>query len=197
MLPASIPIAQKSLEDWLKKLISNYLLLVIVAGIIVVLDQYTKTLVRETIPVGDFWSPWPWLTPIARIVHINNTGVAFGMFQGQNLLFSILALIVSVAIIYYFPRVPGNEWVVRLALMMMLGGAVGNLIDRVTQGFVTDFISVGNFAIFNIADSSITVGVAVLLLGVWLQERRRKSVEKTNHPTLEPSETHDSTGTGD
>ncbi len=181
----------------MKKVVTNYLLLLIVAGIIVALDQYTKMLVRDTIPLGDFWSPWPWLTPIARIVHINNTGVAFGMFQGQNLLFSILALIVSVAIIVYFPRVPANEWVVRLALMMMLGGAVGNLIDRMTQGNVTDFISVGNFAIFNIADASITVGVGVLLLGVWLQERRRKAVERASNPPLEPSETHDTTGTGD
>ncbi len=181
----------------MKKFVNNYLLLLVVAGIIVALDQYTKTLVRETIPVGDFWSPWPWLTPIARSVHINNTGVAFGMFQGQNLLFSILALIVSVAIIFYFPRVPSNEWVSRLALMMMLGGAVGNLVDRVTQGFVTDFISVGNFAIFNIADSSISVGVGVLLLGVWIQERHRKSAEKAGDRPLEPSETHDTTGTGD
>ncbi len=194
----------------MKKLVKDYLFLAIIAAVIVILDQYTKTLVRDTIPVGGFWSPWDWLTPIARIVHINNTGVAFGMFQGQNLLFSILAMIVSVAIIYYFPRVPSSEWIVRLALAMMLAGAVGNLIDRVTQpytvsnffdrirqGYVTDFISVGNFAIFNIADSSITVGVGVLLLGVWLQERRRKAAEKAITPPMEPSETHDTTGPGD
>ncbi len=181
----------------MKKLVKDYLFLAIIAAVIVILDQYTKTLVRDTVPVGGFWSPWDWLTPVARIVHINNTGVAFGMFQGQNLLFSILAMIVSVAIIYYFPRVPSNEWIVRLALAMMLAGALGNLVDRVTQGYVTDFISVGNFAIFNIADSSITVGVGVLLLGVWLQDRRRKAAEKAITPPMEPSETHDTTGPGD
>ncbi len=181
----------------MKKLVTDYLFLAVIAAIIVLLDQYTKTLVRDTVPVGGYWSPWDWLTPFARIVHINNTGVAFGMFQGQNLLFSILAMIVSVAIIIYFPRVPSNEWVVRVALAMMLAGAAGNLVDRVTQGYVTDFISVGNFAIFNIADSSITVGVGVLLLGVWLQERRRKAAEKASPSPLEPSETNDPTGPDD
>jgi signal peptidase II len=70
---------------------------------------------------------------------------------------------------------------------MQLGGAVGNLIDRVTQGYVTDFVSVGNFAVFNVADSCITVGVGVLILGVWLQERRKKKTEVVL--TLEPVET--------
>jgi signal peptidase II len=59
-----------------------------------------------------------------------------------------------------------------------LGGAVGNLIDRLTVGHVTDFISVGTFPVFNIADSSITIGVLVLILGVWLQERREKQAKK-------------------
>ncbi len=68
----------------------------------------------------------------------------------------------------------GNDWILRVALSMQLAGAVGNLIDRIVYGFVTDFISVGTFAVFNVADSSITVGVAVLLLGVWLQEQRQK-----------------------
>ncbi len=186
----------------MKKVIRDLLLLVIVAGIIDVVDQYTKTLIRQAIPLEAYWSPWPWLAPIAGFRHINNTGVAFGMFQGAgaNTFFAILAMIVSVAIIFYFPRVPSNQRVVRLALMMMLGGAVGNLIDRVTQGYVTDFISVGSFAIFNVADASITVGVGVLLLGVWLEERHRKVAEKAakDEPDrpLEPGETHDQTGTG-
>jgi signal peptidase II len=149
------------------------------AGILVVLDQYTKGLVRNNLPIGGFWSPWPWLTPYARIVHINNTGVAFGMFQGQNLIFSILAIIVSIAVIYYYPRVTANDWILRIALGFQLGGALGNLVDRVTQGYVTDFVSVGDFAIFNVEDASITTGVVILLLGVWLQDRRKKKAEAT------------------
>ena len=181
----------------MKKIFSGYLFLAVFAGVIVVLDQITKTLVRNNIPIGEYWSPWPWLTPIARIVHTNNTGVAFGMFQGQNTLFAIFMAIVALAIIYYYPRVAAEDWTLRLALGLQLGGALGNLYDRVTQGFVTDFISVGTFAIFNVADSSITIGVCVLLLGVWLQERRKKTAKKDESSLLNQQESNDQTGTGD
>jgi signal peptidase II len=141
------------------------------------LDQYTKALVRENIALGEMWAPWPWLLPYARIVNWYNTGVAFGMFQGMGSLFSIVAVIVSIAIIYYFPQVPRKDWTLRLAMGLQMGGALGNLIDRVTQGHVTDFVSIGNFAVFNVADASISTGVVVLLLGVYLQERRKTSAE--------------------
>jgi signal peptidase II len=72
--------------------------------------------------------------------------------------------------------VPAKDWLLRLALALQLAGAVGNLLDRITNnGNVTDFISVGRFPVFNVADISISTGVAVLLLGVWLQERRQKT----------------------
>ncbi len=174
-------------EDYLKKFFRNYAGVLILAGIIIAADQYTKYLVRTNIPMGDAWSPWPWLAPYARIVHWMNTGAAFGMFQNFNLVFSILAVVVSIAILYYFPRVPREEWPLRLAMGMQLGGAIGNLIDRVTQGYVTDFVSVGNFAVFNVADASISVGVAVLILGVWFMEQSQKknkqvSVASTGGP---------------
>lgn len=123
------------------------------------------------------WSPWPWLEPYARIVHWYNTGVAFGMFQGFGGIFTVIAIIVSAAIIYYYPRVPADDWPLRLAMGLQMGGALGNMIDRLTQGHVTDFISVGNFAVFNVADSSITIGVAILLLGVYLQERNKTKAD--------------------
>lgn len=69
---------------------------------------------------------------------------------------------------------------------LQLGGAVGNLIDRITIGHVVDFISVGNFAVFNVADSSITLGVIVLILGVWLQERQQKRQNADSSPGSSP-----------
>jgi signal peptidase II len=90
----------------------------------------------------------------------------------MNLLFSILAIIVSIAIIYYFPQVSRQDWLIRLALGIMLGGAIGNLIDRIQFGAVTDFISVGNFAVFNIADGSVTVGTILLIIGMYVHEKR-------------------------
>ena len=159
----------------MRKYIRAYLLLAFIAGLIIVLDQVTKSLVRNNIELWTgVWAPWDWIIPYARIIHVPNTGVAFGMFQGKGIIFTILASLVALIIIFYYPQVPESDWSLRLAMGLQLGGAVGNLIDRLTIGHVTDFISVGNFAVFNIADASITVGVAVLILGVWLQEKKEK-----------------------
>lgn len=153
-------------------LIKNYGFLFLVAGTVVVLDQVTKFIVRTNVLLGEMWSPWPWLTPYARIVHINNSGAAFGMLQGFADIFAILAVVVVVIILIYFPRIPRNEWALRLALGLQLGGALGNLIDRLRyQGEVTDFISVYTFPVFNIADASISIGVVILILSVWFSER--------------------------
>lgn len=159
------------------KYVRAYLVLALVAGAVVSLDQWTKSIVRENLPLGQAWMPLEWLAPYARVVHWYNTGVAFGMFQGQNLIFSILAILVSLAIIFYYPHVPEKEWSLRLALALQLAGAMGNLVDRITIGHVTDFISVSNFPVFNVADSSITIGVVILLLTVYLQERANKKLQ--------------------
>jgi signal peptidase II len=160
----------------LKKYFWDYVFLLSVASFIVVLDQLTKHLVRTLIPFGGSWSPWRWLEPYARLVHWNNTGAAFGMFQRFGLVFTILAFVVAIGILYYYPQVPRKEWLIRLAMAMMLGGAVGNLIDRLTQGTVTDFISLGTFAVFNVADACISVGTALLILAVWISERKQKKL---------------------
>lgn len=177
------------MEESLKKKILDYAFLLIIAGAIVGFDQWTKALVRNTIPFGGSWSPFAWLAPYARIVHWNNTGAAFGLFQGYNIIFSVLAIGVSFAILYYFPRIPPEDWVIHVALTMQLGGAVGNLVDRVVMGTVTDFISVGNFAVFNVADSSISVGVAILLLAVLYKDwQDKKSMQKNVDPAVPSSE---------
>jgi signal peptidase II len=168
-----------SLEEEKSKLRKSYLTdvfyLLFIAGVIVLLDYFTKALVRETLSLGESWMPLEWLAPYARIVHWQNSGAAFGMFQSGGLIFTGLAIVVSIFIIFYFPQVPKEEWALRLAMGMQLGGALGNLVDRLRyDGYVTDFISVGDFPVFNVADSSITVGVIVLLLGVWLSERKLK-----------------------
>jgi len=164
----------------LKRLTKDYLILALVVTVIVSLDQWTKGLVRTNIPYTGAWLPagMEWLMPYARIVHWYNSGAAFGMFQQGGGVFAILAVIVVIAIIYYFPRVEEDDWPLRLAMGMQLAGALGNLIDRLTLGGkVTDFISVMNFPVFNVADSSITMGVVVLLLGVWWKERHEQKTE--------------------
>jgi signal peptidase II len=176
----------------LKKYFWDYFFLIGIAAIIVAFDQWTKYLVRTQIPLGGSWSPWAWLAPYARIVHWQNTGAAFGMFQGFNLVFSILAIVVSIGILYYFPRVPRNEWLMRVTMTMMLGGALGNLVDRLTLGTVTDFVSLGTFAVFNVADASISVGTAIMILAVWLSERKQKKLaESVESQRLDSSNTPD------
>lgn len=154
----------------------DYLVLFIIGGSIISIDQWTKALVRARIPLGTDWLPegLVWLEPYARIRHWYNSGAAFGIFQNGNLVFTILAIIVILLILYYFPRTERNDWWLRVAMAMQFAGAAGNLIDRLAFAHVTDFISVGSFAVFNMADASISVGVAVLLLGVWLKERAEK-----------------------
>lgn len=146
------------------------------AGLSIGLDQWTKWLVRSNIEFGGQWLPdgLMWLSPYARIVHWSNSGAAFGMFQNGNLVFTLLAFVVIGAILYYYPQVESDDWTLKLAMGLQLGGAAGNLIDRLLAGQVTDFISVSVFPVFNIADASITVGVLVLLLGVWIKERQEK-----------------------
>lgn len=158
----------------MKKFLQTYGMMFAIAGVIVALDQWTKWLVRTNIPLSGSWLPdsLQWLIPYARIVNWHNKGAAFGMFQNGSMVFAVLAIIVVGAIIYYYPQVEKQDWTLRLAMSMQLAGALGNLIDRLTQdGRVTDFLSVGTFPVFNVADSSITVGTIILLLGIYLQER--------------------------
>ncbi|MDQ2692460.1 MAG: signal peptidase II [Chloroflexota bacterium] len=173
-----------------KSVVSKYWGIITIAAVIVLLDQWTKWLVRSNIPAGESWLPESllWLSPYARIVHWYNRGAAFGMFQQGNMVFTVLAFIVIAAILYYYPQISKADWPLRLALSMQLGGAIGNLIDRIRIGHVTDFISIGSFPVFNVADSSITVGCAVLLLGVWLQERAAKQAKVQAALTEQPGE---------
>lgn len=171
----------------MNRYVRDYVMLLGIGGVVVALDQWTKWLVRVNLPFQGMWLPeWlEWLSPYARIVHWYNSGAAFGMFQDGNWVFTVLAFIVIAAILYYFPQVDAGDWSLRLAMGLQLGGAAGNLVDRILMGKVTDFISVGAFPVFNIADSSITIGVIVLLLGVWLKERgerqERMKMQETGH----------------
>ena len=163
----------------MKKIFKNYAVLLLVVSLIIAMDQWTKSIVRQQLEFGEVWAPWDWIVPYARFVHWRNTGVAFGLFQNQNLLFAVLSFIISLIIFIFFNKLTENIWLLKLALCMQLGGSVGNLIDRLTIGYVTDFISVGNFPVFNMADASITIGVTLMVLGIWIQERQESREEKT------------------
>ena len=169
----------------------DYLIILFYAGILIVLDTWTKELVETNLPLGQGWLPEQLsaFLPYIRIIHLQNKGTAFGMFQDQNqinLVISTIAVIASLFIIYIFPRIDKHERTLRIALILQLAGAVGNLISRIRYGYVLDFISVGDFPVFNIADSCITVGLVVLILGMLLQEyrdRKQKPPAETDSNT--------------
>jgi signal peptidase II len=174
---------------FLKNHCDDYLFLFLIGAVVIGLDQWTKALVRARIPLGTDWLPneLAWLLPYVRVRHWYNSGAAFGIFQNGNLIFTILATIVILLILFYYPRTERNDKWLRVAMALQFAGAAGNLIDRLAFAHVTDFVSVGNFAIFNVADASISVGVAVLLLGVWLKERaEKKRSAMTSLPEKEP-----------
>lgn len=136
------------------------------AALLLALDQLTKFVVRQTL---EWQQSWP-CCGFFRFTHVHNTGSAFGLFQDQNLTLLVVSLvgIVALAIIYGIQERPG--WQLRASIALMLGGAAGNLLDRILLGHVTDFIDIGPWPVFNLADSSIVVGL--LLMG-WLTLIRR------------------------
>jgi len=163
------------------KKIFNQTLVYLVAALVIFADQYTKHLVRQYLDLNGVWYPFPWTEDI-RVLYINNTGAAFGIFKAGGSLFTVIAIIVSAVIVYYTYRLPSGHWWMRLALGMQLGGALGNLIDRLMFGTVTDFISILTFAIFNVADASISVGVAMLAVTMWIESRRERAKKLTAAP---------------
>lgn len=146
---------------------SVYLLIV---AAVVALDQLTKWMVKASIDPGRTGLDWGFL----RIVHFTNSGAAFGMFQDAAPLLAVVSIVGMAAIFVYLFNPGFADPVMRLGLALMLGGAIGNLIGRVTAGEVVDFIKVPNWPAFNVADSSISIGVVLLLWSI-LRESSRPS----------------------
>jgi signal peptidase II len=127
---------------------------------VIVLDQLTKSLIRNNLAIGESWPSDDWLV---KVTHITNTGAAFGILQEQSLFLTITAFIGMGAIVFYYAFPPFEHGLLRVALGLMLGGAIGNLLDRLRFGEVTDFIHFPHYPAFNIADSSIVIGLAIII----------------------------------
>ncbi len=133
-------------------------LALVTAGVVVALDQVTKSLVRDGIVPGDHVDLFPGL----QLSNVRNTGVAFGALEGAGLAVAVLiGLSLALLLVYFFVnrRLP----LLWLPVGMLVGGAAGNLIDRAREGAVVDFIDPVGWPAFNVADSCIVVGVVVLL----------------------------------
>lgn len=132
------------------------------------LDQASKALIVDRLAKGQTWDPLPGTGQFLLFTHITNTGSAFGLFRDQTIIFSLIAVAVSVAIVAYYRYLPNDGFWIKASLGLQLGGALGNLVDRLHYGHVVDFINVGigdlRWYVFNVADSSLVVGVVILSL---------------------------------
>ncbi len=133
--------------------------------VVVGLDQLTKHTIATSVPVGDTRK----FLPLIDLVHVRNTGVAFGVLSGGGALVLAFTLLALAVLVVYLALRPDRPWL-WLPTGMLVGGAVGNLIDRVSTGSVIDFIKLPDWPAFNVADMSITFGVLALL---WVLEGRR------------------------
>ncbi len=154
----------------------RWMWVLVIAALVVALDQWTKSLIEARIPLWGSYAPFPNLAAYFNLVHYQNSGAAFGLLRGGAGFFIIVAVVVAVILVVYSRYLAHENWWMRIALGLMLGGALGNLVDRLTQdGHVTDFLlftlpvgeRVYQWPAFNVADSSIVVGtilLAILLL---------------------------------
>jgi len=145
------------------------------ALLIVVADQLSKIWIRTNLAVGQSLPE----VGFPRLTHISNTGAAFGLFQGQTFPLIIVALVgVAVLLLYaflFYRRFPLlDNWSAWTGLGLVLGGTVGNLIDRLRFGYVTDFIDFGFWPAFNLADSTIVVGVIIFAYSLLSLARAEK-----------------------
>ncbi|MDR3687408.1 MAG: signal peptidase II [Coriobacteriia bacterium] len=136
-----------------------------IASAILICDQVVKAVARSALQLGQ---PVPLIPGLVRLVMVHNTGAAFGLFQGGRPVFVLTSLLVLFVIAAYWRRVRPSAWPVVIALALIAGGSIGNLIDRALVGQVTDFFEFTfvEFPVFNVADMAIVCGVALLM--VWV-----------------------------
>ena len=137
-------------------------LLPVVAVLILVIDQISKLAVMTSLRPGESWNPVAALERWVSLTYVTNTGAAFGLFPDYGVVFMVAAVVVIVTIIFYYRHLPGEQWLVQASLGLQLGGALGNLLDRLQHGHVIDFIDFKIWPVFNVADSSVFVGVVIL-----------------------------------
>jgi len=138
------------------------LLLPAVAVLTLVIDQISKRLVMTSLRLGESWNPVAALERYVSLTYVTNTGAAFGLFPDHGVVFMVIAVVVIGVIVFYYRHLPGEQWLVQTSLGLQLGGALGNLVDRLLYGHVIDFIDFKVWPVFNVADSSLFIGVVIL-----------------------------------
>ncbi len=149
-------------------------LYIIIALSILGLDFFSKSYVLNNVALGETFGSF---TPLIDFTYVQNTGAAFGMFSGKMNILAVISLAFCIGVIVYWVIKKPQDKLLCISLSMIFAGALGNGIDRVTLGFVVDFIKTTfiNFPVFNIADIGITVGVALLAIYLIFFDKEEKS----------------------
>ncbi len=143
----------------------------VVAAIVVALDQLTKALVINAFGPAEDGKSKAIIPKVLDFRHDENTGAAFSLFQGRSTTLLLIGVVVIGVLIYYYRALPQGSPLLRVAVGAVLGGAIGNIIDRVRLGHVTDWIHVTHYPTFNLADSCITVGMITLAISLLFLDR--------------------------
>jgi signal peptidase II len=163
----------------------NYLL---IALSVLTLDQWSKWMVERLLPEH---VPHQIIPGYLALTHVKNTGVAFGLFAAHGslwptVLLTILGLVALTIVGIYFWKTPNDDRRMLIALSLILGGAVGNLLDRVASGQVTDFIDAYyksyHWHTFNVADSAITIGICLMAIDILVPGRKQKAASEAKSP---------------
>ena len=149
-------------------------MLAAIAAIVIAVDRVTKVFIerRFVVPYG----PRQVIDHLIFLTVTRNRGAAFGLFQNFTLGFLAVSVVVLAGILIYYWSLPAGDWSARIGLALVFGGALANAYDRLVKGSVIDFIQIPHWPIFNVADSSITVGVTILVLGgLWRSSHPRRA----------------------
>ena len=157
--------------------LKTYAEMVLIAAVVFAADQLSKLWIRNNLALRETITPIPAIGSWFRIIHWKNTGIAFGLFQGNGWILTVIGIIIVIGIILFSSQVITGPLFWRVAMAMELGGALGNLADRLNPalGYVVDFIWVGNFPVFNLADAAIVIGAVILVIGMTVSERSEKN----------------------
>ncbi len=179
-------LSEKVGDMWRKKPARKHWTFWITMAFVLACDQVTKAMVERFIPL---YESIPVIGGLFNIIHVKNTGVAFGLFAGdispfRTVFFIGITIVALIVIFLIFRRIKGDRFLVPLSLGMIMAGAVGNLVDRIRWGYVVDFLDVYwhdfHWPAFNVADSAITVGVLLLLIeNLFLSREKDGSGEVT------------------
>ena len=134
------------------------------ALLIIFLDQLTKFFIKNNFQLNQ---SIPIIKNILHLTYVTNSGSAFGLFKGFNIFFILFSIIVIIVVFYYIRKIKENEKLLQLSIGLLLGGTIGNLIDRLVYGSVIDFIDFRIWPVFNVADSAVTISIILLIILLW------------------------------